>query len=1093
MHQGVVGVAFLARCASAIVLLSLVMYALPSGASAEVPENFQESTAFSGLTSPTAVRFASDGRVFVAEKSGLIKVFDSLEDPTPTQFADLRTQVHNFWDRGLLGLALHPNFPATPYVYVLYTYDKDPFSSTFPRWGTAGATSDPCPTPPGPTVGGCVVSGRLSRLTALGNVMTGSEAVLVEDWCQQYPSHTVGTVAFGEDGNLYVSAGEGASFNFTDYGQQGSPRNPCGDPPVGRGGAQSPPSAEGGSLRSQDVRSPSSPTDPTGLDGTVIRVDPETGAGVPGNPLFDSADANARRIVATGFRNPFRFTIRPGTNELWIGDVGRTTWEEINRLPAGEARNFGWPCYEGAGREPVWDGIDVALCEQLYASTGEATDLEAGQATTPYYTYKHSDKVVEGESCPTGSSSIAGLDFYDGDAYPGAYDGALFFADYSRDCIWVMRAGADGLPDVSTRATFVSGAANPVDVQIGPDGALYYVDFDNGAVQRVEYLGDNQPPVAVATADPASGEAPLSVDFDGAGSSDPDPGQTASLDYAWDLDGDGEYDDSSETDPSHTYTQPGTYTARLKVTDRRGASDTDDVTIHAGNTPPVPEITSPTSDTTWRVGERVDFAGAASDSQQGQLPGSALDWELVMHHCPSNCHEHEIEAFPGVASGFLDAPDHEYPSHLELKLTATDAHGASAATSVELDPRTVDLELASSTDGVDLTLNSETAAAPFTRQVIEGSLNTISSASPQILGGLGYEWESWSDDGARTHDVTANSSATYTATFTNHQPVAVAVADPTGGTAPLTVDLDATGSSDPDPGDSIAYAWDLDGDGQYDDSSSPTPTHTFTRADTHLVGLEVTDGRGATDDDSATIVASNTGPTPVITAPAADATWGTGQEFEFEGHATDAQDGTLPASALDWVLSFDCPTCGDDVVATYPGQDTGTFTGPDRSEYPSQLELSLTATDSDAAEASTSITLDPRAVGLVLESSPGGLQLALNGHSSAAPFTSTVVEGSTNSLEAPSPQFANGTWLDWASWSDGGGQTHDVVAEGPATHTALFADPTPPGGGSGLPVPGVPEASPHPGLDLRVEAKKHQKPERLAVAVSCPAEPCTSV
>ena len=76
-----------------------------------------------GLTQPTAVQFASDGRVFVAEKSGLIKVFDSLTDTTPTIFADLRTTTHNFWDRGLLGLALHPNFPATPYVYVLYTLD----------------------------------------------------------------------------------------------------------------------------------------------------------------------------------------------------------------------------------------------------------------------------------------------------------------------------------------------------------------------------------------------------------------------------------------------------------------------------------------------------------------------------------------------------------------------------------------------------------------------------------------------------------------------------------------------------------------------------------------------------------------------------------------------------------------------------------------------------------------------------------------------------------------------------------------------------------------------------------------------------------
>jgi glucose/arabinose dehydrogenase len=85
-----------------------------------LPAGFQEVVAFSGLTHPTQIEFARDGRVFVAEKSGLIKVFDGLDDPTPSVFADLRTQVHNFWDRGLLGLALHPSFPARPYVYALY-------------------------------------------------------------------------------------------------------------------------------------------------------------------------------------------------------------------------------------------------------------------------------------------------------------------------------------------------------------------------------------------------------------------------------------------------------------------------------------------------------------------------------------------------------------------------------------------------------------------------------------------------------------------------------------------------------------------------------------------------------------------------------------------------------------------------------------------------------------------------------------------------------------------------------------------------------------------------------------------------------------
>ena len=111
---------------------------------AVLPTGFQESVVFSGLTNPTAVRFASDGRVFVAEKRGVIKVFDSLTDPTPDVFADLNANVHNFWDRGLLGMALDPGFPSNPYVYVLYTYDHELGStSSAPRWGTPGVYSDP--------------------------------------------------------------------------------------------------------------------------------------------------------------------------------------------------------------------------------------------------------------------------------------------------------------------------------------------------------------------------------------------------------------------------------------------------------------------------------------------------------------------------------------------------------------------------------------------------------------------------------------------------------------------------------------------------------------------------------------------------------------------------------------------------------------------------------------------------------------------------------------------------------------------------------------------------------------------------------------
>ena len=346
---------------------------------------FQETTAWSGLEAPTAVRFAPDGRVFVAEKPGGIKVFDGLGDTTPTTFANLRTQVSHYHDQGLLGLAIHPQFPAEPYVYALYTHDA-PVGGTAPTW------NDLCPTPPGPNPNGCVTSGRLSHLEARGNVSI-REQVLVEDWCQQSFTHSVGDLGFGSDGALYVSAGDGASPDFVDYGQFGVPRNPCGDPPVAVGGAQSAPTSQGGALRSQDRLTPS---DPQTLDGALLRVDALTGAGLSSNPFASSTDPKARRLVAYGLRNPFRFTVRPGTRDVWIGDVGWNTSEEINRVPdAGDAvaENFGWPCHEGNVRQGGYDAANLNLCEILYATGGP---------TAPTYSYQHSAKVTQRGDLPGG-------------------------------------------------------------------------------------------------------------------------------------------------------------------------------------------------------------------------------------------------------------------------------------------------------------------------------------------------------------------------------------------------------------------------------------------------------------------------------------------------------------------------------------------------------------------------------------------------------------------------------------------------------------------------------------------------------------------
>jgi glucose/arabinose dehydrogenase/PKD repeat protein len=735
----------------------------PAGAST-LPTGFRDSVVLSGLTNPTVLQFAPDGRIFVGQKNGVIKVFQSLTDTNPVTVADLSTKVDDYWDRGLLGMALPANFPTNPYVYVLYAYDA-PIDGTAPTW------NDACPTPPGPTTDGCLVSGRLSRLQISGNVMTGTEQVLVNDWCQQFPSHSIGTLLFGRDGYLYVTGGDGASFNNVDYGQYGATyagdrANPCGDPPGAVGTALSPPGAEGGALRSQSVRRADGPAT---LDGAVLRLDPATGAGVPGNPFYSSSDANARRIAAYGLRNPFRMTQRPGTDELWIGDVGWNTWEEINRVVAptsATASNFGWPCYEGASPQGGYQGAGLNLCSSLYSTPGSVI--------APYYTYNHSACVVSYSGCRTGGSSITGVAFYQGGSYPAQYNGALFFADHTRNEIWAMLPGTNGLPDPSRLQSFVGvdatggAAGHPVDLKIGPGGDLFYADMDDGTVHRITYTAANQPPTAVMTANPTNGPVPLAVSFDGTGSSDP---EGKPLSYSWDLNGDGTFGDATGSTASYTYTTVGVYHPSVRVTDDQGATDTASVTVTAGNTAPTAVIDTPASTLTWKVGDTINFSGHATDAQDGTLPASALTWSVIMHHCftPTDCHTHLIQTIDGVASGSVTAPDHEYPCWLELQLTATDSGGLASTTSVRLDPKTVVLTFRTNPGGLvlsDLVVNEAPRTTPFSVTVVVGSANSVSAPSPQSFNKSTYFFTSWSDGGPQSHTITAPTvNTTYTAIY----------------------------------------------------------------------------------------------------------------------------------------------------------------------------------------------------------------------------------------------------------------------------------------------------------------------------------------
>lgn len=713
---------------AALAVLSLLFTVFPVFKKASaLPADFQDTVVFSGLNTPTAVRFAPNGKIFVAEKAGIIKVYDGVTDTTATTFADLRAQVQDAGDRGLLSIAIHPNFPTQPFVYAFFGMDA-PIGQTPPVY------NDNCPE----IHTDCLNGSRLVKLTAAGDV-SSSQQILIEDWCGMSTHHSSGDMAFGTDGSLYLSHGDGGTAAYVDYGQQGT--NGCADP-----------ANEGGAMHAQDIQTMS---DPVNLAGTLIRINPDTGAAMPDNPLI-GGNTGDDRIVAYGLRNPFRLALDNQTGNMWIGNVGWNSWEEIERVPnVSDAivENFGWPCYEGTPRQPGYDAANLPVCEALYT---------ANTSKSPYYEYINP---------AGGAASISGTAVYRGNNFPSSYSGALFFADYSQMWIKVMMPGGNGLPNPANVVDFIPSGVFPVDLQVGPNGELFYVDIAMGEVHKIQYSPQNAPPVANITADVTNGPAPLTVNFSAATSTDPNPGDT--LTYAWDLDGDGQLDDSTAIAPQYTYTTGGNFTVTLRVTDQLGAFSTDTQVIATNNSPPQVSVTTPTAGATFAAGEVINFSGQATDPDSGPLPASAYNWKLILHHCavgnPQNCHQHFMQEWNGITNGSFTAPDHEYPAHVELLLTATEpaAPNLQTSASVSLQPRTTTLSFNSVPSGLQLSIYGVNQTTPFTREVIQNGQTTISAVTPQVLGGTNYQFGSWSDGGSQTHFINAGTTPqTFTATFT---------------------------------------------------------------------------------------------------------------------------------------------------------------------------------------------------------------------------------------------------------------------------------------------------------------------------------------
>ncbi len=432
---------------------SVASMILAPGLFAAYPAGFQALSVSSGFSKCVGLTFAPDGRIFVVEQRGMVWVVDN---GTKSIFLDLRQEVGFGQDRGLLGIALDPNFLENHHVYLLYTVD--------PIFG------DPDEPPDTESFG------RLTRYTGTtasgGNVADpDSRFVLIgEDPSQGIPgchaSHHIGSLRFGFDGSLFLSAGDGAHYDFTDGGG-------ADDPCFVRGMFSE--DQDIGAFRSQYLMSHS---------GKILRIDPATGLGLPDNPFYTGdPSAEQSRVWAYGLRNPFRFTIRPDSpspGTLYVGDVGWNTYEEINIAHGGE--NFGWPCFESPLAAPDYPNLNppVAGCDTI------GTAENPGVLTSPVVWWHHG---ASGLSFPTGfigRCSVGGA-FYPGGNYPTKYHGKMFVSDFIQNWIRVLTVdGADKYVSFEPFATVIGGG---VEFAIHPTTHELYFATTNGVIRRLKYSG----------------------------------------------------------------------------------------------------------------------------------------------------------------------------------------------------------------------------------------------------------------------------------------------------------------------------------------------------------------------------------------------------------------------------------------------------------------------------------------------------------------------------------------------------------------------------------------------------------------------------
>ncbi len=560
---------------------------------------------------PVELAVLPDERVLFIERRGYLNLYTPATKrvrriasiPVSNKYAD-----SSQGEDGVLGLAADPAFATNGWIYMFYSPAGPEPKNVLARYQMKGDSLD------------------------LGSRKIVLEVGVQRDKC----CHTGGSIAFDGKGNLYFSTGDNTNPFAIGYA------------PIDERPGRSPWDAQKSSANTNDLR------------GKIIRIHPEPDGTytIPEGNLFPPGTAKTRpEIYTMGHRNPYRMSVDSRTGFVYWGDVGPdANVDSTGRGPRGydevgqarQAGNFGWPHFVGDNKAyfkttfvdsvTVTAGAQFDPARPINSSPNNTglTELPPARGAFIWYPYAPSPEFpVLGSG---GRTAMAGPVFHHDEfrgaarPFPRWYDGKLFIYEWMRG--WIMAVRMDARGDLVSIERFMPSYkfSNPIDMQFGPNGDLYVLEYgtawfqgnDDARLVRIEYNAGNRKPIVAVAVDRPAGALPMRVALSSAGTTDLDED---SLRYEWTITrrGGGVSQNRAEANPSFTLTRPGTYTASLTVTDPQGAQSTASVPIAAGNEPPDVDVDLVGSNQSFFFpGMPVRYAVRVTDREDGSLRSGTI-------------------------------------------------------------------------------------------------------------------------------------------------------------------------------------------------------------------------------------------------------------------------------------------------------------------------------------------------------------------------------------------------------------------------------------------------------------------------------------